>query len=79
MDEGIVLFDGMPSELAEIARGRVWAAHERDARATLSWRTGDGMHRHIGVAPAGAHLIDPTIEDAYLLLVGHRADAENVA
>ena len=79
MDEGIVLFDGMPSELAEIARGRVWAARERDARATLSWRTGDGMHRHIGVAPAGAHLIDPTIEDAYLLLVGHRADAENVA
>jgi len=79
MNEGIVLFEGVPRELAELARGRVWAAPERDVRAKLSWRTGDGLHRHIGTAPEGAHLIEPTIEDAYLLLVGRTTDEENVA
>jgi hypothetical protein len=28
---------------------------------------------HIGDAPAGAELVEPTIEDAYLLLVGDQA------
>jgi ABC-2 type transport system ATP-binding protein len=76
MNDGISLFDGSPREFAELARGKVWIAAERDAHARLSWRTGEGMHRHIGDAPAGARLVDPTIEDAYLLLIGERARVE---
>jgi ABC-2 type transport system ATP-binding protein len=79
MDEGRVLFDGGTHELAEQARGKVWIAAERDARARLSWRTADGRHRHIGDAPAGATLMDPTIEDAYLLMVGERAVGQESA
>jgi ABC-2 type transport system ATP-binding protein len=79
MDEGRVLFDGSPQDLAEIARGRVWLARERPAGAHLSWRTGDGMHRNIGDAPPGADLVDPSVEDGYLLLAGHRAFAEEAA
>jgi ABC-2 type transport system ATP-binding protein len=79
MDEGQILFDGAPHQLAEMARGQVWIADERDARARLSWRTGEGRHRHIGDAPAGAELVEPSIEDAYLLLVGHRAIEEETA
>ena len=79
VDEGRSLFDGSPRDLADTARGRVWVAEARDARAELSWRTAEGMHRHIGDAPAGATLVDPSIEDAYLLLVGARAVAEDAA
>jgi ABC-2 type transport system ATP-binding protein len=79
MDEGRVLFDGGTQELAEQARGKVWIAAERDARARLSWRTADGRHRHIGDSPAGATLMDPTIEDSYLLMVGERAVGEESA
>jgi ABC-2 type transport system ATP-binding protein len=79
IDSGSVLFEGTPGQLAEIARGRVWAASERDPRARLSWRTGAGIHRHIGEAPAGAELVEPTIEDAYLLLVGPPQDGETAA
>jgi ABC-2 type transport system ATP-binding protein len=79
MDEGRVLFDGTPRDLAEVARGRVWLSRERAAGAHLSWRTGEGMHRNIGDAPTGAELVEPTVEDGYLLLVGHRAFEEEAA
>ena len=79
MDEGRVLFDGTPKELADVARGRVWLAAERHPDAHLSWRTGDGSHRNIGQAPSGADLVEPTVEDGYLLLVGHRAIEEEAA
>jgi ABC-2 type transport system ATP-binding protein len=76
MHEGVVHFDGATQELAERARGRVWLADDRHPHARLAWRTGDGRHRNIGEAPAGADLVEPTIEDGYLLLVGERAMAE---
>jgi ABC-2 type transport system ATP-binding protein len=79
MDEGRALFDGTPRDLAEIARGRVWLAPERAADAHLSWRTSEGMHRNIGDAPGGAELVEPSVEDGYLLLVGHRAFEEEAA
>ena len=79
MDHGRVLFDGVPHHLAEMARGRVWIADDRDPRARLSWRTGEGRHRHIGDAPADAELVEPSIEDAYLLLVGQRAIEQETA
>ena len=76
IDQGRVHFDGTPRALAEQARGRVWIAPVRDPRARLAWRTGEGMHRHIGDAPDGADLVHPTLEDGYLLLVGERAVAD---
>jgi len=80
IDAGKVLFDGGTRELAEQARGSVWIASKRDDRARLSWRTPDGTHRHIGDAPARAKLVEPTIEDAYLLLAGeHAGTAESAA
>jgi len=69
--DGETVFAGAPRELAEVARDRVWLADERSAGAELSWLTGDGRHRHVGNAPpAHAELVEPTLEDGYLLLVG---------
>jgi ABC-2 type transport system ATP-binding protein len=79
MDDGRALFDGTPRGLADVARGRVWLAGERAATARLSWRTGEGMHRNIGDAPSGADLVEPTVEDGYLVLVGRRAMNEEAA
>ena len=56
-----------PAALAALAAGRVWLAGERDARAELAWVTGEGRVRHIGEPPAGAHLVEPTVEDGYLV------------
>jgi ABC-2 type transport system ATP-binding protein len=47
-----------------------------DARAPgaqVAWRTAEGRYRNIGDAPSGAQTVEPTIEDAYLLLLGDRA------
>jgi len=79
MDEGVTLFDGTPRELSEVARGRVWLADRRAPEARLSWLTGEGRHRNIGDAPDGAELVEPMVEDGYLLLVGHRAVEEVAA
>ena len=72
LNSGSTLFEGTPRELAELARGRVWLADDRAAGAHLSWRTGEGRHRYVGDAPAGADLAEPTLEDGYLLLLGER-------
>jgi ABC-2 type transport system ATP-binding protein len=79
MLDGRALFDGTPKDLAGVAHGRVWMAPERAATAHLSWRTGDGGHRNIGEAPSGADLVEPTVEDGYLLLVGRRAFEQEAA
>ena len=67
---GVVKFQGPPSELVATASGRVWLDTTRDDGALLSWRTGDGQYRHIGVPPPGAELTTETLDDAYLLMVG---------
>jgi ABC-2 type transport system ATP-binding protein len=79
MLDGAALFEGTPKELTAIARDRVWLSPERSAAARLSWRNADGAHRNIGDPPTGAELVDPTLEDGYLLLVGERAFAEDEA
>jgi ABC-2 type transport system ATP-binding protein len=73
MREARAAFDGTPGELSGLALGGVWIADERDERAQLWWRTAEGRHRHVGDPPAGAQLVDPTIEDGYLLLAGRAA------
>lgn len=78
LDKGRVLFQGTPSSLAAAGDGRVWLADERVTGAELVWRTGEGRFRHLGTPPSGAELVEPTLEDGYLLLVG-RFDEEVAA
>ena len=73
INEGRLLFRGSPADLAASASGRVWRSDTRDAGAELAWVAGDGTTRQIGDPPAGADLVDPTVEDAYLVLVGAKA------
>jgi ABC-2 type transport system ATP-binding protein len=80
VDGGRTVFDGTPSRLTGTADGRVWLAADRDPAARLAWRTADGDVRNIGDdAPAGATTVPPTLEDAYLLLVGAAAVTEAAA
>ena len=74
LDGGRVRFDGLVTDLVARAAGRVWLADEPHAVASASWRTGTGRYRNIADgAPAGAELVEPTLEDAYLLLRGATA------
>jgi ABC-2 type transport system ATP-binding protein len=57
----------------KVASGQVWLSSDRATTATVSWRTAEGRYRNIGGAPPGAELVTPTVEDGYLLLVGHTA------
>jgi len=73
IDHGRTFFDGTTTALASLATGRVWLADLRSSAAQVAWRNGDGRYRNIGDAPPGAETVAPTIEDAYLLLLGDRA------
>jgi ABC-2 type transport system ATP-binding protein len=75
--DGRVHFVGSVGELASVAAGRVWVDDDRDPRALAGWRLGSGRYHHVGDPPAGAELVDPTIEDAYLLLLGPRAAVDS--
>jgi ABC-2 type transport system ATP-binding protein len=68
--EGRAHFTGTPAELTAQAADRVWTDTQRSPAALAAWRTGDGIYRNVGDPPAGAELIAPTLEDAYLLLMG---------
>jgi ABC-2 type transport system ATP-binding protein len=70
---GRAMFRGTPAELAAVATGRVWIDEVKDPRALAGWRVGAGHYHHVGDPPDGAELIDPTVEDAYLLLLGPAA------
>src|SRR6266702_4737906 len=70
LHHGKLHFVGTPLELAGLARGHVWQSQERHPGALAAWRTGTGQHRNIGDPPAGAELLEPTLEDGYLLLLG---------
>jgi len=73
LDQGRVRFDGAVIDLVATAADRVWLADAPDPAARASWRTGTGKHRHVGeTRPPGAEPTEPTLEDAYLLLLGDR-------
>jgi ABC-2 type transport system ATP-binding protein len=76
MDRGRVLHDGAPDQLVDHARGHVWVAEQPDPAAQVSWRTSSGQHRLIGDPPPGAELVQPALEDAYLLLLRRASGAE---
>lgn len=69
LDRGTVRFGGTPAELAALARGRVWSSTDRAAGALAAWRTATGGFRNIGDPPEGADLLEPTVEDGYLMLL----------
>jgi ABC-2 type transport system ATP-binding protein len=74
---GTVRFDGAVTDLVATAVGRVWLADEPGDDALVSWRTGTGRHHVVGgTPPVGADPTEPTLEDAYLLMLG--PDAQRV-
>ena len=71
LDEGRVRFDGQVTELVGRAAGRVWLADAPDPAASVSWRTGTGRYRNVAEqARTGVEHVEPSLEDAYLLLRG---------
>jgi len=73
LSDGRVRFDGAVPALAGVAEGHVWRSPEADPGGALSWRMGDGSHRHIGTPPEQPDLLTPTVEDGYLLLLAERS------
>ncbi|KQX64382.1 ABC transporter ATP-binding protein [Angustibacter sp. Root456] len=65
---GQVRFRGTPAELAAVADGQVWVDDREDSQALRCWQTADGTFRHLGVPPTGAEVIEPTLDDGYLLI-----------
>src|SRR6476619_2334491 len=66
---GSIRFDGAVSDLIATASGQVWRTDQEVPDALVSWRTGTGMHHVVGgPPPPGAVPIEPTLEDAYLLM-----------
>lgn len=71
---GTVRFDGTVTDLVATAAGRVWLCDEPGPDALVSWRTGTGRHHVVGgTPPPGAIPAEPTLEDAYLLMLGPEA------
>ena len=72
IDGGEIRFDGTVPELLAAAAGRVHVGPAPAPGAIQTWRTGTGLVRSVGGLPApGSTVVDPSVEDAYLLL---RAD-----
>jgi len=69
LNHGRIRYDGRVTELVGQAAGRVWLADEADPAAAVSWRTGTGRYRNIApYARADVEHVEPSLEDAYLLL-----------
>jgi ABC-2 type transport system ATP-binding protein len=66
---GAAVAAGAPTTITDLARGRVWLGEGRAPGAVVAWRTADGRQRQLGDPPAGAELVEPTLEDGYLLLL----------
>jgi ABC-2 type transport system ATP-binding protein len=74
LDRGRVRYDGAVTDLVDRAAGRVWLADQPDPAATVSWRTGTGRYRNVAAqARNDVEHVEPSLEDAYLLLRGDRS------
>lgn len=71
--EGKLRFIGRPGALASSAAGRAWIQDSEPIEARAAWRLADGRYRCLGLPPPGAHLVEPTLEDGYLLLTSSPA------
>ena len=82
LDAGRVIFHGTPEELVDRARGHVWEYDRHPGRGHTAWRLADGRYRVLvptvtrEEAPSSTEParkpVEPTLEDAYLLLTGTR-------
>jgi ABC-2 type transport system ATP-binding protein len=79
LDRGRVGYDGAVTDLVDRAAGRVWLADQPDPAATVSWRTGTGRYRNVAAqARDGVEHVEPSLEDAYLLLRAYRPERRPV-
>jgi len=71
IDAGRIRFDGSVAELVATAADRVHVGDAPLPGALTTWRTGTGQVRSIGGRPGpGDRAVEPSVEDAYLLLRG---------
>jgi ABC-2 type transport system ATP-binding protein len=77
LDHGRVRYDGQVTDLVAQAAGRVWLADQPDPAASVSWRTGTGRYRNVAAhARDGVEHVEPSLEDAYLLLNGRSPESQ---
>jgi ABC-2 type transport system ATP-binding protein len=73
---GEIRFDGSVLDLVRSAEGQVWLCDGAATTGIASWRTGSGRHRVVGgPRPPDSEPAEPTLEDAYLLMLGTHASA----
>ena len=79
IEDGTIRFDGTVPELLATAAGRVHAGPAASRSAVTTWKTGTGAIRSVGGQPhPDAVPVEPSVEDAYLLLRGQSSTAEGV-
>lgn len=79
IDTGRICFDGTVPELLATAVGRVHVGPSANAGAAQTWKTGTGLIRSVGGQPApDSSALDPSVEDAYLLLRTDRHTSQGV-
>ncbi|NNE12647.1 MAG: ATP-binding cassette domain-containing protein [Ilumatobacter sp.] len=67
--DATVRFAGSPAQLAAHADGRVWIQSGFPPPGIrASWQLPDGRHRCLGHPPEGAAIVEPTLEEGYLLV-----------
>lgn len=66
---GSVRFAGTPAQLAAHAAGRVWRQQGFPPPGVrASWQQADGAHRCLGHPPPDAQIVEPTLEEGYLVV-----------
>jgi ABC-2 type transport system ATP-binding protein len=79
LDQGRVRFDGSVPDLLATATGRVHLGPTPSLGAVHTWKTGNGLIRSVGGQPApDSSGVDPSVEDAYLLLRAEPQPTEGV-
>jgi ABC-2 type transport system ATP-binding protein len=69
IDAGTISFDGTVPALLATASGRVHVGPIAAVGAVQTWKTGTGLIRSVGGHPSrDSSAVDPSVEDAYLLL-----------
>ena len=79
IDAGAIRFDGTVPELLATAASRVHLGPAATSGAVQTWKTGTGLVRSVGGQPApDSSVVDPSVEDAYLLLRSERHTSQGV-
>ncbi|MGI9613238.1 MAG: ATP-binding cassette domain-containing protein [Acidimicrobiales bacterium] len=68
MSAGRIAFAGTPARLAAHAAGRTWIQPIEPRGVRAYWQQANGWYRCLGDPPRDAPLVEPTLEDGYLLL-----------